>query len=667
MATYALPEIHYKFESANPTLNSGTSGASKNIVLATNTTVAATGGLNGSGCLQIANGGSTASSATCRTSGGGMTLAYIYTFSMWIKSSSFLANKRILELTHTSGIKLYWSSSTAIYLDLNGSVAIMMTNLPQNMFDGNYHHYVFVFAPFPTNLRVYVDGIFYGSQQTMSMFNEVVSGITLGANATASNPHLNGSIDDFRYYPYQLDVTQIDMLYKIGNNVNLSTLNSQSIPNLFNSGASFSQLLSVGKTVSQLIAAGYTINALYDGGLTFVQLLNGAVTVSQLIAAGYTINALYDGGLTFVQLLNGGVTGNQLIAAGYTITTLYNAGITFSQLLTGGVTVSQFVSAGYSFSALIAGGATIGQLTTGGATASQFIETGSSYNWFDLSAVSNVFNKSYLNGFVDISGHLIIRNDGALVVGGDVSLNAVSVTGSTLFTNDMLLKSRLFLGGDISANGKLYVGGDLSVNGLFNGVLNGGFGAGTIPSTAVIGYTTGSVAGDIAITGNVLIAGDASFNGTNVGLGTNAVLRVGGQLDLSDGTYMTTYDDNILSGSYANGNVVFKNSTFSSVTVNGAATVGGSITSTSDYRIKTNVMELGETDNVDQLIPIQYNNALTNSHEYGVLAHDLQAVYPDLVKGEKDGPEYQRVYYNGLIGVLVKEVQELKRRLAALE
>jgi gliding-associated putative ABC transporter substrate-binding component GldG len=42
-------------------------------------------------------------------------------------------------------------------------------------------------------------------------------------------------------------------------------------------------------------------------------------------------------------------------------------------------------------------------------------------------------------------------------------------------------------------------------------------------------------------------------------------------------------------------------------------------------------------------------------------------IYPDLVKGEKDGEEYQRVYYNGLIGILVKEVQDLKRRLAALE
>ena len=112
---------------------------------------------------------------------------------------------------------------------------------------------------------------------------------------------------------------------------------------------------------------------------------------------------------------------------------------------------------------------------------------------------------------------------------------------------------------------------------------------------------------------------------------------------------MTTYDDNILSGSYANGNVVFKDSKFTSVTVVRDATVVGSITSTTDCRIKTNVMEFGETDNVDQLIPIQYNNTLTNSHEYGALAHELQAGCPDLVKYKKDGYEYQRVYYNGLI------------------
>ena len=57
---------------------------------------------------------------------------------------------------------------------------------------------------------------------------------------------------------------------------------------------------------------------------------------------------------------------------------------------------------------------------------------------------------------------------------------------------------------------------------------------------------------------------------------------------------------------------------------------------------------------------------MSNTHEFGLIAHELQEVYPELVKGEKDGVEYQRVNYNGLIGVLVKEVQELNLRKEAL-
>ena len=57
---------------------------------------------------------------------------------------------------------------------------------------------------------------------------------------------------------------------------------------------------------------------------------------------------------------------------------------------------------------------------------------------------------------------------------------------------------------------------------------------------------------------------------------------------------------------------------------------------------------------------------MSNNHEFGLIAHELQEVYPELVKGEKDGVEYQRVNYNGLIGVLVKEVQELNLRKEAL-
>jgi hypothetical protein len=113
--------------------------------------------------------------------------------------------------------------------------------------------------------------------------------------------------------------------------------------------------------------------------------------------------------------------------------------------------------------------------------------------------------------------------------------------------------------------------------------------------------------------------------------------------------------------------VVFKDSTFDEVTVTGAVNVGGTVSTSSDYRIKNNVTDLDGTYNVDQLVPIQYDNTLTNTHDFGLIAHELQSVYPYLVTGEKDGPEYQRVHYNGLIGVLVKEVQDLKFRVAALD
>jgi hypothetical protein len=51
----------------------------------------------------------------------------------------------------------------------------------------------------------------------------------------------------------------------------------------------------------------------------------------------------------------------------------------------------------------------------------------------------------------------------------------------------------------------------------------------------------------------------------------------------------------------------------------------------------------------------------------GLIAHELQEFYPFLVEGEKDGETTQTVNYNGLIGVLIKEIQELKREVKELK
>jgi hypothetical protein len=87
----------------------------------------------------------------------------------------------------------------------------------------------------------------------------------------------------------------------------------------------------------------------------------------------------------------------------------------------------------------------------------------------------------------------------------------------------------------------------------------------------------------------------------------------------------------------------------------------------SDYRIKTDVTPLDDKFTVDKLRPVTYNNTKLDKQDIGLIAHELQEVYPFLVTGEKDGENLQSVNYTGLIAILIKEIQDLKERVKKLE
>jgi hypothetical protein len=89
------------------------------------------------------------------------------------------------------------------------------------------------------------------------------------------------------------------------------------------------------------------------------------------------------------------------------------------------------------------------------------------------------------------------------------------------------------------------------------------------------------------------------------------------------------------------------------------------LTQTSDYRIKDNVHVI--TNTIDELRPLSYFNRLSGKEDMGFIAHELQEHFPFLVNGEKDGKDYQSVNYTGLIGLLVKEVQDLKQEVHHLK
>jgi hypothetical protein len=85
----------------------------------------------------------------------------------------------------------------------------------------------------------------------------------------------------------------------------------------------------------------------------------------------------------------------------------------------------------------------------------------------------------------------------------------------------------------------------------------------------------------------------------------------------------------------------------------------------SDYRIKENIRPV--TGTIDELRPVAYYNTLTQNEDMGIIAHELQEHFPALVFGEKDGEINQSVNYNGLIALLIKEVQDLKKEIKEIK
>ena len=92
-----------------------------------------------------------------------------------------------------------------------------------------------------------------------------------------------------------------------------------------------------------------------------------------------------------------------------------------------------------------------------------------------------------------------------------------------------------------------------------------------------------------------------------------------------------------------------------------------SYNSSSDYRIKNDIIPLDAKFTVDNLRPVTYNNTSLGKQDIGLIAHELQEVYPFLVNGEKDGENLQSVNYTGLIGILIKEIQDLKKEVKMLK
>jgi hypothetical protein len=76
---------------------------------------------------------------------------------------------------------------------------------------------------------------------------------------------------------------------------------------------------------------------------------------------------------------------------------------------------------------------------------------------------------------------------------------------------------------------------------------------------------------------------------------------------------------------------------------------------------------LNETYSTVSLNPVKYLNTELNRNDIGLVAHEVQEIYPELVTGEKDGINLQTLNYMGLIPILINENKIFQKRIEKLE
>lgn len=108
-----------------------------------------------------------------------------------------------------------------------------------------------------------------------------------------------------------------------------------------------------------------------------------------------------------------------------------------------------------------------------------------------------------------------------------------------------------------------------------------------------------------------------------------------------------------------NGEVVFSNTVESGSSISAA----GGFFDTSDARVKANVKEIDASD-ADKVKLVEFDRTDKEHHGYGVIAQELEKVYPEMVNTDSEG--FKSVNYNELAMVKIKYLEDKVARLEAL-
>jgi hypothetical protein len=296
------------------------------------------------------------------------------------------------------------------------------------------------------------------------------------------------------------------------------------------------------------------------------------------------------------------------------------------------------------------------------------------------------------------SGAIVQAQTGAGTVKCAISTDASNGYAGTrtnhplIFTTNNTECARITSGGDLlvgttTSNGKFTVAG---VTGSANNTV--AFSNGTDPQyldvlcgRALTNGTAGGVASSLVMTlrSSGVSAGDMAFAtgnnevaritaGSSVLVGTTTLAGTGGLTlqSIADG-YAIVNHNNAGATGYVFQSFRRSGTEIGSITQNGTTAV--LFNTTSDRRLKDNIAPAPSASDIIDAIEIVSHDwkAAPDEHvTYGVIAQDLHAVAPQAVLQGDDGDEIEKTWgvdYSKLVPMLIKEIQSLRARVAALE
>jgi hypothetical protein len=386
-------------------------------------------------------------------------------------------------------------------------------------------------------------------------------------------------------------------------------------PSMFFVGDNQTGFFSPGSGQFTVVSSGSSVLNVNASGIN----VTGVVTATSLSVSG---NVSIAGTLTYDDVTN--VDSIGLITA--------RTGI---QVLAGGINVTGITTITNASGTVTIGIGTTALLVEGNARVTGILTVGSSS--ITLNGSTNIIN---------VGTGLTLSSSGINVTG---VITATSFVGTGL----TLSSSGINVTGVITATS--FVGNGSGLTGIAN--------TANIVSTAI---TTGILNVGTGITVNA-----SGINVTGVVTATSFFGSGANLTGVSAGS--TVFDDTTTNQEFF---PLFTATTSGTITASGISTSKltynpstGAMTavdfnSTSDINLKENIHTVGNALEItEQLRGVSFDWKETGKGSYGVIAQELEEVLPELVKQG----EVKSVNYNGIIGVLIEAIKELKKEVEDLK